>query len=49
MSVEIPIQVLKGSEFTFETLTNCINKSIEAGYFPENLKEANITTIFKKA
>ena len=45
---EIPIQILKESEFTFETLTNCINKSIETGYFPESLKEANITPIFKK-
>ena len=45
---EIPIQILKESEFTFETLTNCINKSIETGYFPDSLKEANITSIFKK-
>ena len=42
------IQILKESEFTFETLTNCINKSIETGYFPNSLKEANITPIFKK-
>ena len=45
---EIPIQILKESEFTFETLSNCINKSIETGYFPDSLKEANITPIFKK-
>ena len=45
---EIPIHILKESEFIFETLTNCINKSIETGYFPDNLKEANITPIFKK-
>ena len=45
---EIPIQILKESEFTFEILTNCINKSIETGYFPDSLKEANITPIFKK-
>ena len=45
---EISIQILKGSEFTFEILTNCINKSIEIGCFPDNLKEANITPIFKK-
>ena len=44
---EIPIQILKESEFTFETLTNCINKSIETGYFPDSLKEASITPIFK--
>ena len=45
---EIPIQILKESEFTFETLTNCINKSIETGYFPDSLKEANITPISEK-
>ena len=45
---EIPIQILRESEFTFETLTNCINNSIETGYFPDSLKEANIAPIFKK-
>ena len=45
---EIPIQILKESEFTFETLTNCINKSIETGYFSNIFKEATITPIFKK-
>ena len=44
---EIPIQILKESEFTFETLINCINKSIETGYFLDSRKEANITPIFK--
>ena len=34
---EIPIQILKESECTFETLTNCINKSIETGYSPDSL------------
>ena len=48
MGGEIPIQILKESEFTFETLTNCINKSIETGYFPDSLKAANITPILKK-
>ena len=45
---EIPIQILKESEFTFGILTNCINKSIETGCFPDRLKAANITPIFKK-
>ena len=48
MGSEIRIQILKESEFTFEALINCINKSIETGYFPDSLKEANITPIFKK-
>ena len=45
---EKPIQILKESEFTFGILTNCINKSIETGCFPDSLKAANITPIFKK-
>ena len=45
---EIPIQILKESEFAFGILTNCINKSIETGCFPDSLKAANITLIFKK-
>ena len=45
---EILIQILKESEFTFETLSNYIKKSIETDYFPDSLKEANITPIFKK-
>ena len=48
MGGEIPIQILKESEFTFEILTNCINRSIETDCFPDSLKEANITPIFKK-
>ena len=45
---EIPIHILKESEFTFGIFTNCINKSIETGCFPDSLKAANITPIFKK-
>ena len=45
---EIPIQILKESEFTLEISTNCINKSIEFGSLPASLKKANITPIFKK-
>ena len=45
---KISIQILKESEFTFETLTNCINKAVEIGYFPDSLKKAYITPIFKK-
>ena len=46
---EIPIQILKESEFAFEVLTYCINKSINTSCFPDSLKEANITPIFKNA
>ena len=45
---EIPIQILKESEITFEILTSCLNKSIEIGCFPDSLKEENIASIFKK-
>ena len=46
---EIPIQILKESEFTFECLKNCINHLIEeTGIFHSTLKLGNITPIFKK-
>ena len=46
---EIPIQILKEREFTFECLKNWINHSIEeTGIFPSSLKLGNITPIFKK-
>ena len=46
---EIPIQILKESEFTFECLKNCLNHSIEeTGIFPSSLKLGNITPIFKR-
>ena len=35
---EIPIQILKESEFTFQYLKNCINHSIETGIFPSKFK-----------
>ena len=49
MGGEIPIQVLKESEFTFECLKNCINPSIEeTRIFPLSLKLGKITRIIKK-
>ena len=44
---EIPTNILKECEFTFDVLTNFINKSIETGYFPDSLKLANITSVLK--
>ena len=42
---EIPTQILKESEFTFETLKNCINQSLKTtGEFPGSL---NLTPIYK--
>ena len=40
---------LNECEFTFSVLTDCINKSFEAGTFPDCLKKPNVTRIFKKA
>ena len=44
---EIPIQMLKESEFTFEILTNCINKSSETGCFPNSIKEISLPFLKK--
>ena len=33
-----PISVLKQSEFTYETLEDCINSSFETAQFPDSLK-----------
>ena len=45
---EIPTKLLKECEFIFDVLSNCINKSIETGYFPDNLKLVNVAPVFKK-
>ena len=39
----IPIHILKQSEFTYQILTDCINDAINKGVFPVSLKIANIT------
>ena len=45
---DIPIQILKQSEFTYQILTDCINDAINKGVFPDSLKIANITPAHKK-
>ena len=45
---DIPTNILKECNFTFSTLADCINKSFENKAFPDCLKEANVTPIFKK-
>ena len=45
---EIPTKILKECEFTFEILTQCMNKSFTSGEFPDCLKQANVSPIFKK-
>ena len=44
----MPTKILRECEFTFDVLTNCINKSVETGYFPDSLKLANVAPVFKK-
>ena len=48
MGGEIPTKILKECEFTFEILTQCINKSFTSGEFSDCLKQANVSPIFKK-
>ena len=45
---EIPTKIFKECEFTFEILTQCISKSFTSGEFPDCLKQANVSSIFKK-
>ena len=45
---EIPIKILKEWEFTFEILTKCVNRSFASEEFPDCLKQANVSPIFKK-
>ena len=45
---EIPTKILKECEFTFELLTQCVNKSFASGELPDCLKQANVSLTFKK-
>ena len=45
---DIPTNILKERNFTFSVFAYCINKSFENEAFPDCLKEANVTPIFKK-
>ena len=44
---DIPTEILKECEFTLDIITACINKPIETGNFPDSLKMANVTPVFK--
>ena len=44
---DIPTEILKECEFTLHIITACINKPIETGNFPDSLKMANVTPVFK--
>ena len=45
---DIPTNILKECNFTFSVLADCIKTSFENGAFPDCLKEANVTPVFKK-
>ena len=45
---DIPLKLLKECDCTYEKLTNCINNSLSEELFPDSLKRANITPVYKK-
>ena len=45
---EIPVGILKNSEFCFSELTKCVNKAFNKSKLPDTLKLSDIVPIFKK-
>ena len=45
---EIPVDILKNSEFCFSELTKYINKAFNVNKFPDILKRCNIVPVFEK-
>ena len=45
---EIPLNILKKSNFSFDELTICVNYALINGKFPITLKNANVTPVHKK-
>ena len=45
---EIPVDILKNSEFCFSELTKCINEAFNENKFPDTLKLSDIVPVFKK-
>ena len=46
-SADVPADILKQCDLCFQALTNCINQSIVNGKFPDSLKPANISPVYK--
>ena len=42
LSGDIPVKLLKDWDFSFHSLSNCINESIENGTFPDSLKKLTL-------
>ena len=47
-AAEIPVDILKNSEFCFSELTKCINEAFNENKFPDTLKLSDIMPVFKK-
>ena len=45
---EIPVNIFKKSNFSFDELTKCVNYALTNGKFPITLKNANVTPVHKK-
>ena len=45
---EIPLNIFKKSNFTFDKLTECVNHNLKNEKFPDSLKNATITPVYKK-
>ena len=45
---EIPVNILKKSNFSFDELTICVNYALINGKFPITLKNANVIPVHKK-
>ena len=45
---EMPVDILKNSEFCYSELTNCINKAFNKNTFLDTLKLSDIVPVFKK-
>ena len=45
---EIPVEILKNSEFCFSELRKCISKAFNENKFPDSLKLSDIVPVFKK-
>ena len=45
---EIPVDILKNSEFYFSELMKCINKAFNESNFPATMKLSDIVPVFRK-
>ena len=45
---EIPLNILKKSNFAFDKLAECVNYTLKNGKFPDSLKKATVTPVYKK-